>query len=628
MSLRTKITFIVVCAFALFVVVDYAILTLVIQPRFIALDITEAKNDSDRVVSAIDQEQAHLKILCTDWANWDDAYEFVLKTRPEFPESNLVNSTFEDNHLNLISFMDVDGVFVWKRACKLPDLEPITIRGFEGDALDGVLLKMFKENFTKGFRGLWPTRHGLMILSVEPITTSDKKPPVKGMLAMGRVIDGDLLAAFSKNTKVNFDIKPVPSKNLTSKEMQALYDLQDNFADYVTSEQGNGRVVISLLRDLADKPVALLVSRSNRNIVSQGDTATGYAMASTLAAAFLILGVFTILLNRTVIGPLTKLTHHVMNMAGNELGNDRLNLHNNDEFGLLGREFDNMVARLADIQSRMVEQSYYSGQADMNAGVLHNIGNALSPIIVRVSESLERLRGIPLNNIEAAKEELAQGAMDETRRSQLTEYLKLANSEVMAMVPSLLDEHQKVLAGINRIENILSDSRFSQSFSRPIESIRLDQITREALGMIDPSLRHWADFRLGQSLVAVGAIRSHRVPLMQILGNLLSNAAESIKRAQINDGFVEINASLEDSEGAKSVHITVRDNGYGISNNGLQQLFQRGVTSKGSQSAGLGLHWSANAASSLGGRLYAESDGIGHGAIFHLLLPLGTGNGG
>lgn len=627
MSLKTKITFIVICAFALFVVVDYAILAFVIQPKFVALDITEAENDSSRVKSAIEHEQAHLKLLCTDWSNWDDTFKFVQSRDPAYVESNLVDSTFVGNQLNLICFINSNGDFVWKRSCSLPDLEKIDFSGFDGQRLSGTLLRLFNESFQKGFRGLWPTSHGMMLLSVEPVTTSDKKSPVKGMLAMGRLITKDLLSSISNNTKVKFEIKLIPSNAITAEQMQALYDLENDEGKIITNVKRGTREVVALLRDLSGKSAAILITYSKRDIVSQGDTATGYAMASTLTAAFLILGLFTILLNRTVIGPLSKLTYHVMNMAGTELASDRLDLRNNDEFGLLGREFDNMVARLADVQTNMVEQSYYSGQADMNAGVLHNIGNALSPIIVRISEGLERLRTIPLTNIQAANKELATGALDSTRRAQLNEYLNLANAEIIAMVPALVEEHQKVLAGIKRIENILADSHFKHSFSRPIENIRLDQLTREALGMTDPALRNWADFRLGQSLVAVGPIRSHRVPLMQIMCNLLSNAAESIKRAGNEDGFIEVNASLEENEGVNTVHIMVRDNGYGISGSGLQQLFQRGVSSKGVESAGLGLHWSANAASSLGGRLYAESAGVGHGAVFHLLLPISSSPG-
>ncbi len=622
MSLKTKITLIVVCAFALFAIVDYAILTLVIQPRFLALDINEAQNDSDRVQLAIDRELAHLKVLCTDWSNWDDAFAFIQGNEPGFAESNLVDSTFTDNELNLICFIEPSGKFFWRKSCLLPNLEPVNFEGFEGDRLSGDLHKLLVDNYTSGFRGLWATEHGLMLLSVEPITTSDKTSVSKGMLAMGRLVDAALLESISKNIKVTFEIQRIPSKDFTDEQMQALYKLEETNKASISIVKDNRRQVFVLLRDIAGKPAALLTTYSARDIVSQGDTATGYAMASTLTSAFLILGLFTILLNRTVINPLTKLTHHAMNIAGTELSNDRLNIRKNDEFGLLAREFDNMVARLADIQRNLVEQSYYSGQADMNAGVLHNIGNALSPIIVRLSEELDRLTTIPLANIEAANKELAIGALDAKRRAQLNEYLNLANAEILAMVPELVEEHQKVLSGIKRIENILADSRFRQAFSRPIEKIRLDQLTREALGMIDPSLRYLADFHLGQSLVAVGHIRSHRVPLMQIMCNLLSNAAESIKRATQENGVIEVNASLEDNEGVSTVHIMVRDNGYGISNSGLQQLFQRGVSSKGTESAGLGLHWSANAASSLGGRLYAESAGVGHGAVFHLLLPL------
>jgi hypothetical protein len=48
----------------------------------------------------------------------------------------------------------------------------------------------------------------------------------------------------------------------------------------------------------------------------------------------------------------------------------------------------------------------------------------------------------------------------------------------------------------------------------------------------------------------------------------------------------------------------------------------RSPISTAGERRGSGLHWSANSKLALGGRLYAESLGIGHGATVHLILPV------
>ncbi|TAJ11901.1 MAG: ATP-binding protein, partial [Planctomycetota bacterium] len=68
------------------------------------------------------------------------------------------------------------------------------------------------------------------------------------------------------------------------------------------------------------------------------------------------------------------------------------------------------------------------------------------------------------------------------------------------------------------------------------------------------------------------------------------------------------------------VQIDVEDNGAGVAPQHVSQLFRHGFTTK-PNGHGFGLHASANAATQLGGRITAHSDGPGRGARFTLELP-------
>ena len=67
-------------------------------------------------------------------------------------------------------------------------------------------------------------------------------------------------------------------------------------------------------------------------------------------------------------------------------------------------------------------------------------------------------------------------------------------------------------------------------------------------------------------------------------------------------------------------HVTVRDNGVGISEKRMRRIFEQGYTTK-KFGHGYGLHSSANAAREMGGTLKCRSDGEGGGAEFTLELP-------
>ena len=72
------------------------------------------------------------------------------------------------------------------------------------------------------------------------------------------------------------------------------------------------------------------------------------------------------------------------------------------------------------------------------------------------------------------------------------------------------------------------------------------------------------------------------------------------------------------------VQVSVTDNGVGIPPENLAKIFTYGFTTR-QDGHGFGLHSGLKAATDLGGRLRAHSDGPGQGAKFTLELPLGAG---
>ena len=67
----------------------------------------------------------------------------------------------------------------------------------------------------------------------------------------------------------------------------------------------------------------------------------------------------------------------------------------------------------------------------------------------------------------------------------------------------------------------------------------------------------------------------------------------------------------------------VEDNGQGMSYEQTKRIFERGFSSKEGKLTGIGLHWCSNTINSMGGNMYAESDGPGNGSTIHLYFPKG-----
>ena len=198
------------------------------------------------------------------------------------------------------------------------------------------------------------------------------------------------------------------------------------------------------------------------------------------------------------------------------------------------------------------------------------------------------------------------------------EHIKNSNSEAT-------DDMRIVMSQARQVEDILADQEKFAIDSPATENISVDEVVGEAAHVIPKDAKNKITFELDHELHGL-RVYAHRIGLLQVMGNLILNAYESIQRARQKKGRISLTATPELVENQAMVRLTVRDNGTGFENDAKTKVFQRGFTSKGEgDTTGLGLHWCANAVAGMGGRISAESDGTGKGARFHVLLPIAQG---
>lgn len=116
----------------------------------------------------------------------------------------------------------------------------------------------------------------------------------------------------------------------------------------------------------------------------------------------------------------------------------------------------------------------------------------------------------------------------------------------------------------------------------------------------------------------VGTVRADPERLQQIVWNLLSNAVKFTSR----EGVVSLNVGRRH----QAIHITVADTGDGIAPQLLPFVFDRfrqGAVghSRSHGGLGLGLAIVRNLVELHGGTVTADSDGVGRGATFQVVLP-------
>lgn len=291
------------------------------------------------------------------------------------------------------------------------------------------------------------------------------------------------------------------------------------------------------------------------------------------------------------------------------------------ELSKLRDSFNRMSEQLYSARTALIDESYKSGHADMAASTLHNLRNAMNPLINRVSDAKSILSDRPGVHMSVALRELADPETDEKRRRQLLDYCALCGSEQEKWLEKLRDALKVTTRQFARIKEILIAEEQLSHEPPVISDVELRAVVEEALNLVPIDEHQDIVIEIDGSVDGTGMIRTSRLLLLQVIQNLLANAIESVSAAETRPKLIVIESREELVDDADMVRITVRDTGLGIESSELEAIFNAGFSRKRLGRGGLGLHWCANTIARLSGRIFAASDGIGRGARINILLP-------
>jgi two-component system, NtrC family, sensor kinase len=608
-SIRSKVIALIAALFLILGVAAVLVGKLVVMPSFAALERTDADTAMRRVSYALDMALQRLEVSATDWGNWADTYQFVVDHNAAFIKANITPIGLRQLNVNALLIVNADG-----RVVVANELDPDTDRPL---GLDLAAAKALPPDFpwranlrsAQGASGLLRTNRGVLMLAAAPVLDGSGHGATRGMVIIGRLLSTEQVESLGAQAQSALVMLP-PSADAAP---QSITEASSVTRVYRSFDDIYGRPVMTLRVDIP------------RDITGRGQTAVLYASAYLLCAAVIVVLLLTAVLNRLILGPLAAVTRHAVALGEDKDLTTRLDLPGNDEIGVLAREFDRMVSRVAESRSRLVDQSFQAGFAELAKGVLHNLGNALTPVGVRLANLGERLRQAPADDAAQAVAELRQASDDAARRADLEEFVRLGCEELAHTIKAAREDIELVSRQTTIIQGTLAEQMRATRNDPVIEPVRLNELVAQTLEIVPDACRRRLVISTDDSLRALGAVRVARTVLRLILQNLIINAADAVRDAGKDKGVLRLGAEIVREADRQQLHLHCDDDGVGIPADSLERVFEKGFSTKSRETnQGIGLHWCANAINALGGRIWAASDGPGRGASMHLLMPLAT----
>ncbi len=574
-------------------------------PVFESIERSGIDDQKARVKHALAEFETSLQNATLDYAVWDDMYDYAQDRNHAFELETLSPVSHVNNGIDYRGIVQMDGTVIWSSAV---DLEKMATLPAESEGMKAVLTEpsFFKRaSASKTTISYVKAKRGIYLLTTAQIIKSDESGAPKGLMVNGILLsEKSLSETLQVAAKLNQKLNAAQTAAIASAKGQTISTTSPNA---ISTQIG----LFGYRKDM----LGSIDFETPRSITAAGASAIRTASIGVILAIIVLIALLGYGIRNITVRRLQALESYVRYFKINQRELHANLTTGNDELSSLARQFQALSEQLSEAEEQLQKRSYLQGKADSAAGMLHNVRNALAPVRV-MQEKWLREETLPFRaNLQKAVDELAQDGIDESRKADLERFLLSAARTIGLSTRGRLAEMEETKASVDQISEILSSYNFDTSSENGGDQIALSSVLKQALKTLSGRGGDAVEIDMpGQMATTLG----NRVHLGQVLDNIFVNAHEAMTAAGASPMRLVI--TCEGNEGDETVILRIRDNGDGIAPENIPQAFQRGYSTRNHKAGGLGMHWSANAMSAMGGSIAIESEGAGMGATVSLTL--------
>ncbi len=345
MTLRTKTLLIIGLTLLGLVIILFFAGQHIVMKTAEELELNQTHDSLALARASLDAALDDLGTLNSDYAGWDDTYEFIENANPDYIQSNLVDSTFDDIHINLMLFLDRNDKIVFAKAFnwhshreipvptemrQVAKLFPSLITFQQpGDQHAGVVLLSD-----------WP-----MLVTSRPILTSEKRGPIRGTLIMGRYLDKQAEEQLALRTLLPLSIERSDMPDMPEIYRNALTSAHTG-SDYTAAIDQHRFSGFTVIKDVRDEPAVIMRIDLPRTIYERSRRILQLFTLALVICGVVFGTVTLMLLERVVLRRMSRLSNAVQQLASKGDPSHRLPVRGTDEIAKLTVELNKSLAAL------------------------------------------------------------------------------------------------------------------------------------------------------------------------------------------------------------------------------------------------------------------------------------------